>query len=113
MSQLPQMVHEEQIQKSVYPDRWSKDLIGGDPIPTTSGFNIGVAEYHTTEFGPLQTHDDQEAVYVVSGVGKIRLGDEVHEIRPGSAVYIPPGTKHATRRTSEIPVKVVYAHGAV
>ena len=113
MSELPRMVHEDEIQKSTYSDRWSKDLIGGDLIPTTSEFNMGVAEYHATEFGPLQTHDDQEAVYVVSGVGEIQLGEAVHPVRPGSAVYIPHGTKHATRRTSEVPVKVVYAHGPV
>ena len=101
-------VHEEEVSKSEYPDRWSKDLVEG-----SSGFSIGVAEYHATEFGEVQVHEDQEAVYVVSGVGEIRIGDAVHAIRPGSAALIPPKTDHATRRTGDAPVKVVYAHGAV
>jgi len=101
-------VHEQEVPKSVYPDRWSKDLVEG-----SSDFCIGVAEYHATEFGALQVHEDQEAVYVVSGVGEIRIGDEVHAIRPGSAAVIPPKTEHATRRAGDAPVKVVYAHGAV
>ena len=100
--------HEQEGSKSEYPDRWSKDLIAG-----SSGFSIGVAEYSTTEFGALQVHEDQEAVYVVSGVGEIRIGDAVHAIRPGSAALIPPKTEHATRRTGDAPVKVIYAHGAV
>jgi mannose-6-phosphate isomerase-like protein (cupin superfamily) len=102
------MVYEEDVSRSVYPDRWSKDLVSG-----SSGFSVGVAEYGATEFGPLQMHKDQEAVYVVSGVGEMRVGDEVYPIRPGSAAYIPPGTEHATRRIGDVPVKLVYAHGAV
>ena len=66
-------IHEEKVSKSEYPDRWSKDLIAG-----SSGFSIGVAKYHATEFGALQVHEDQEALYVVSGVGEILIGDEVH-----------------------------------
>ncbi|MCD6335026.1 MAG: cupin domain-containing protein [Candidatus Latescibacteria bacterium] len=101
-------IHEEEVSKSKYPDRWSRDLVEG-----TSGFSIGVAEYHAMEFGALQVHEDQEAVYVVSGIGEIRIGDAVQAIRPGSAAYIPPKTAHATRRTGDVSVKVVYAHGAV
>ncbi|MCD6165075.1 cupin domain-containing protein [candidate division KSB1 bacterium] len=102
------IVHEQEVRKNIYSDRWSKDLITGD-----SGFSMGVAEYDAVEFGPVQVHDDQEAVYVISGVGEIRIGDKVYPIRPGSAAYIPPGTEHATRRIGDVPVKVVYAHGAV
>ena len=101
-------IHEQEVSKSEYPDRWSKDLMKG-----SSGFSIGVAKYHATEFGAPQVHEDQEAVYVVSGVGEIRIGDAVHAIRPGSAALIPPKTEHATRRTGDASVKVVYAHGAV
>lgn len=104
---------EAEGEREEYPDRWSKDLVGGVDLPTTGGFSLGVAEYHVTEFGPPQVHDDQEAVYVVRGQGQMRIGDEVYEVHPGCAVYVPPGVPHATRRTGEEPVKVVYAHGAV
>lgn len=113
MSNRVSTVHEDDVQKEQHSDRWSKNLIGTDAVPTTSGFNLGVASYHAEEFGELQTHDDQEAVYVVSGVGEIRLGDCVHPVRPGVSASIPPGTPHATRRTGPEPVKVVYTHGAV
>jgi len=106
-------IHEDEVTKSLYPDRWSKDLIGGDKIPTTAGFSLGVAEYHARDFGPRQVHDDQEAIYVISGVGEICLDDEVLPLKPGTAVYVAPGVAHATRRTGPQPVRVVYAHGAV
>jgi mannose-6-phosphate isomerase-like protein (cupin superfamily) len=107
-------VNENDVEKKLAADRWSKDLVGGSsPIRTTGGFNIGVAEYHVTEFGPLQVHDDQEAVYVVSGVGEITVSGQVWPVAPGTAVYVPPKAPHATRRTGPAPVKLVYTHGAI
>ena len=106
-------VHEDSIEKEQCADRWSKDLIGTEQIPTTNGFCLGVADYSRSEFGEIQIHDDQEALYVVSGVGEVMIGETVHQVRPGNALYVPPKTKHATRRTADAPVKVIYTHGAV
>jgi mannose-6-phosphate isomerase-like protein (cupin superfamily) len=96
-----------------FPDRWSKDLIGTEEVPTTSGFNLGRACYTATEFGSPQVHDDQEAVFVISGVGQLRVGDEVIALAPGVAVYVGPGVAHCARRTTDEPVHVVYCHGAI
>ena len=106
-------VHESEVRKNEYADRWSKDLIGGADVKTASGFSVGIAEYHVAEFGEPQVHDDQEALYVVSGTGQVRVGDRRIDVRPGSAVYVPPKTPHATRRTGRDPVRVLYAHGSM
>jgi mannose-6-phosphate isomerase-like protein (cupin superfamily) len=110
MNESLQPIHEDKVARSEYPDRWSKDLISAE-CGATGGFNLGVAVYTSETFGPLQVHDDQEAVYVISGIGEMRLGEEIFPVRPGSAAYIPRGTPHATRRTTLEPVKVVYTHG--
>ena len=106
-------IHEQDIRESVFPDRWSKDLVSGSAFQTTSGFSLGVAEYHSAKFGVPQKHDDQEALYVIRGIGEVLIGVKVYPVQPGTAVYIPPSTEHATRRTETEPVRVVYAHGAV
>lgn len=105
--------HVDDIESTTFADRRSADLIGTEAIPTTSGFNVGVAWYTAEEFGEPQIHDDQEAVYVVSGEGELRVGDDVVPLRPGTAVYVPPGVAHGGRRTTEEAVVVVYTHGAV
>jgi len=105
--------HESAVRREIHADRWSKNLVGTRAIPTTGGFSLGLAVYTETVFGERQRHEDQEALYVVSGVGEILLGDEVLRVRPGSAAYVPPGVVHATRRTGKDSVKVVYAHGAI
>ena len=106
-------IHEDDVKATHYDDRWSKDLIGGRAIPTRAGFNLGVAEYHATDFGNVQVHDDQEALYVLSGEGEVKIGDAVYPVRPGTALYVPPHTPHAARRVGDAPVRLVYAHGAV
>ena len=106
-------MHESEIARQDHADRWSKDLIGGAEVPAASGFSIGIAEYHQPEFGELQVHDDQEALYVISGVGQVTVGGELIDVRPGSAVYVAPGAAHATRRTSDQSLRLIYAHGSV
>jgi mannose-6-phosphate isomerase-like protein (cupin superfamily) len=103
-------VHESELPQENYPDRWSKDLIGGEAVPTDAGFSLGVAEYFAPEFGGLQVHDDQEEVFIVSGLGRIRIAAAEHDAEPGRSFLLAPGTKHATRRTVEEPVRVVYTH---
>lgn len=45
---------------------------------------------------PLHVHHaDDEAWYVLEGALRIRLGDEIREAGPGSAVLAPKGTPHA------------------
>ncbi len=112
MSKTP-ICHETDVEKETHAERWSKDLVGTKSIPTTSGFSIGVAEYFQPEFGERQRHADQEAVYCISGVGEILIGDKVYPVKPGAAAYIGPGIVHCTRRTGPEPVKLVYAHGAI
>ena len=105
--------HEDDVEQEVLPDRRSADLVGTGAIPATSGFSMGIALYTESEFGERQRHADQEAVYVISGVGEILIGEKTYPVRPGSAACIAPGVVHATRRTGDEPVKLVYAHGAV
>ena len=112
MKQSP-VTHEEDAKKDVHADRWSKDLVGTKDVPTTSGFSVGVAEYFQPEFGERQRHADQEAVYCISGVGEILIGETVYPVKPGFAAYVGPGVVHCTRRTGPEPVKLVYAHGAI
>lgn len=48
-----------------------------------------------------------EVVFVVSGRGIMRLGDEVFKIKKGSTIRIPSNTVHAVVTTSRKPLKVI------
>jgi len=110
---LPITTNESAVEPRYFPDRWIKDLVGTDDLPTTSGFNLGRACYTATEFGAPQVHADQEAVFVISGIGEIRVAGEVILLEPGVAVYVGPGVEPCARRTPDEPVPVVSCPGAV
>lgn len=53
---------------------------------------------------PLHVHRGQdELIYTLEGRFDIRVGDEVHDARPGSFVFIPRGTPHTWRNVGDAP----------
>jgi len=46
------------------------------------------------------THEQNEIYYVLEGEARLRLGEDVHEIRSGDLVFIPGGVFHALENTS-------------
>ncbi len=56
----------------------------------------------TTEIGrypagtstPKNPHNEEEIYYVISGSGKIRVGDDTHHVEPGDMVYVEPALEH-------------------
>ncbi len=50
---------------------------------------------------PLHRHPWEHEVYVISGEGKVRGGDEERILRPGTVVFIPPDELHQFRNTGK------------
>lgn len=43
---------------------------------------------------PQSPHDEDEVYYVVSGVAKIRIGEETHDVEEGDVVFVERGVEH-------------------
>lgn len=43
------------------------------------------------------THDGQEFIYVLQGVMEVRLGDEIHLLEPGDAIYYDSTVPHLVK----------------
>jgi quercetin dioxygenase-like cupin family protein len=54
---------------------------------------------------PLHVHAEDELIYTLEGVFRIKLGDVVHELTPGSFVFIPNGTPHAWQNIGNGPAR--------
>jgi mannose-6-phosphate isomerase-like protein (cupin superfamily) len=48
-----------------------------------------------------QPHGEDEVYYVVSGVGRITVGDDVRDVRPGSVVFVAAQVPHRFHDISE------------
>jgi mannose-6-phosphate isomerase-like protein (cupin superfamily) len=51
----------------------------------------------------------EEIFYVVSGHGRIRVGEDEEDIEPGSCIYLPIGSPHQLVNTGDETLKVVAA----
>jgi mannose-6-phosphate isomerase-like protein (cupin superfamily) len=62
--------------------------------------------------GVKEIHDKAEhAFYILQGNGKITIDDKDYELRPDTAVYVPPGSSHILENTGEEILRwiVIYA----
>jgi mannose-6-phosphate isomerase-like protein (cupin superfamily) len=55
---------------------------------------------------PLHRHEQlHDMFYVLDGVLTMRLGEDAHEVGPGTFVCVPPGTPHTFSNPGERPVR--------
>ncbi len=73
------------------------------PCPCGSSWRIITREdipdgnLHVTYIQDSQKHYHErcaEFYYIIEGHGKLELDDDVVDLRPGLAIYIPPGSRH-------------------
>lgn len=59
---------------------------------------------------PLHSHENEEIYVILSGKGKMTVGDESEEVEAVSVVYIPPNTEHSLVNTGEENLTVLYVY---
>ncbi|MEH0022509.1 MAG: cupin domain-containing protein [Desulfobacter sp.] len=52
-------------------------------------------------FTPRHRHDWEHEVWILSGRGEVFIKDQWHELKEGTAVYVPLDTEHQFRNTSD------------
>jgi uncharacterized RmlC-like cupin family protein len=79
-------------------------LAGGDR--TGGSVTFGDARLPTRTAGPARhVHSrEDEAIYVVSGLLTVEVGDRRHQAGPGSLVWLPRGVPHVFANLSDEPV---------
>ncbi len=72
------------------------DRSGGDHLELLDleGATVEVGRYAAGEDTPKNPHTEDEIYQIVSGAGKIRVGDETHAVGPGDVVYVERGLEH-------------------
>jgi quercetin dioxygenase-like cupin family protein len=63
-------------------------------------FHVRYFEIAPGGFSTLEHHEHVHAVVVLRGKGEVTLGDVVHELGFGDAVYVAPGEAHQFRNAS-------------
>jgi quercetin dioxygenase-like cupin family protein len=86
---------------------WSRMLVAADRVEgnrSSLGFSVFTAG---TVVGPVR-HETEEAAYVVSGHGELRLDAGPVPFTAGDAIFIPAGVWHAVANTGSEDVTMVF-----
>jgi putative monooxygenase len=69
---------------------------------------FGLAEFPGgTQAAPHTHADEEEIIYILSGMGTAIAGEQEIVLAPGVAVFIPPGLAHQIRVDGQEPLKLV------
>ena len=63
------------------------------PLLGTTGFTVHAMQRGME--GDYHDHEDVEQIYYITqGQGKMKIDDEIYEVKEGDAVHLPQKTKH-------------------
>jgi len=100
-------IHEDDVEKVELVGRVVSPLVTNNLGARNLLLSAGIYERGQTI--PSHKHEkEEEAIYVIAGIGEIAIGDKVEQLRPGSAAYIPPGVEHQLSVHRDTPMKLVF-----
>jgi transcriptional regulator with XRE-family HTH domain len=68
-------------------------------------FMVTLAPADTEE--ERSTHDGQEFIYVLEGIMEVRLGEEIHLLEPGDAIYYDSTVPHLVKCHGDHPTRIL------
>ncbi|WIE84917.1 cupin domain-containing protein [Curtobacterium sp. MCPF17_021] len=82
----------------------------GDGTTPTADLCSGVALIDPGGWLAPHRHQAPEVYQVLTGLAVVTLDGVAHEVRGGTAVYIPSNCEHGIRNTGDTPLELVYVY---
>ena len=105
---MRQVFNEEDIKKKVFDDRWVKFAFGSDGTIKTKNLNMGITEFSKGKTSLTHSHDVDEALYIISGKGSVKIDEETHSIRAGDFIHVPRGINHTMITDQKSKLKIFF-----
>lgn len=95
------------IKKTVFDDRWVKFAFGPQGFKNTENLNLGIVCFSKNRTSLNHTHETDEALFVLSGSGKLKISKTIYDIKKNDFAYIPAGSDHQII-TGEKSLKILF-----
>jgi len=100
-------IKEQDVEGLNLPGRLWKKMIAPDE-GDCQNMIFGVVTFPPgSDPGTHQHEKEEEIIYVISGHGESRVGDDVVQLEPGVAVYTEPGLPHGVKTIGDEPLVLV------
>ncbi len=96
------VVNVDEVPVGKIPGREIRDLINGKIVGTRS-ISLRITDVLPGEVcSPGHIHTEcEEVIFILSGKGEIKIGEEIFPMKPGDAIYLPTGVGHLIRNTGK------------
>jgi quercetin dioxygenase-like cupin family protein len=85
----------KEIPKNIFEDRWVKFAFGLQGKIDSKNLNLGIVNFSPNKKSLNHKHSVEEALFVLSGKGKIQIAERTQEIKNNDFIYIPKNTDHS------------------
>ena len=86
---------------------WSRLVITDQSVGAQKSM-LGISTFTPGTDTPQKIHTEDEFCYVVSGTGRITVGEEFVEYGPGAFLFIPAGVPHGVSNPGPEDVVMVF-----
>lgn len=86
---------------------WSRLVITDESVGAQKAM-LGISTFTPGTDTPQKVHTEEEFCYILSGQGRITIGDEYVEYGPGSFLFIPAGVPHGVANPGPEDVVMVF-----
>jgi len=77
------------------------------PRTGAPNFSMRIFEVASGGHTSLHEHGYEHEILILEGRGEVTEGQRIHELQPGSTVYIKPGTPHQFRNPHDTMLRFV------
>lgn len=75
-------------------------------------FTTGISTYPKGRGAPLHSHNCDEQVTLLEGVGEVEIDGCVTPLKQFDSTYIPANREHAFRNTGSTPMKILWIYAS-
>jgi len=81
-----------------------RELLHPDKQPLKLRYSLAHATVPVGQTSAPHSLTTSEVYYILSGTGEMYIDDEIQQVEPGDAVYIPPNAKQFIRNSGVEPL---------
>ncbi len=82
-------------------DGFSTRLLIGESNSGSGEISIQLTDVEPNGMQFLHSHEQEQCYYIISGSGKMIIGDETQGVKKGDAVFIPSNAMHGIENTGQ------------
>lgn len=100
-------IKEQDVEGMQLPGRLWKKLVGPED-GDCQNMILGVVTFPPGSDPGTHRHErEEEIIYVISGQGETRVGDQVYPLEPGVTVFTEPGMEHGVKTLGDEPLVLI------